>query len=156
MQKDLGLGDNLVNGTLSHPCHHALFGSRSVSSISSAVKERKNIFFWILVETIQQNLITSGIFQTSVNCLNRLTAPNLDLTRSQESYKSYSWRKNIFWSDRRDPISVSHKKKNTRNDGDSGWYYQRERQVKVSNGGDGKGLWKKSRHGRLQEDYGYL
>lgn len=44
MQKDLGLGDNLVNGTLSHPCHHALFGGRSVSSISSACEREKKYF----------------------------------------------------------------------------------------------------------------
>lgn len=25
MQKDLGLGDNTVNGTLAHPCHPALY-----------------------------------------------------------------------------------------------------------------------------------
>lgn len=44
MQKDLGLGDNLVNGTLSHPCHHALFWGRSVSSISSACEREKKYF----------------------------------------------------------------------------------------------------------------
>lgn len=48
-----------------------------------------------------------------MNCLNRLTAPNLDLTRSQESYKSYSWRKNIFGVTGGDPFQFHIRKKNT-------------------------------------------
>lgn len=75
-----------------------------------------------------------------MNHLNRLTAPNLDLIRSQESYKSYSWRKNISGVERGGPFQLHMRKKISTNDGDSGVYYQRQKlwggcQVKVMGGG---------------------
>lgn len=58
---------------------------------------------------IQQNLITSGTFQTSVNFLNRLTAPNLELIL-KNLINPVGGEKNVFWRGRRGPISVTHDK----------------------------------------------
>lgn len=110
-----------------------------------------------MVETIQQNLITSGIFQTSVNCLNRLTAPNLDLTRSQESYKSYSWRKNIFGVTGGDPFQFHIRKKKyppvTGTVVDIIKGRGRSRSMGV---GMGKVYGRNQDMGDCREDYGYL
>lgn len=110
MQKDLGLGDNMVNGTLAHPCHHALYQGRSgVNFFHKQCLWKGKKYFPL---NRGKNTAESYYFRNIPDFSELSQQAHCSKFRSdpQESYKSCRWGKKCFSEGKEGPISVTHDK----------------------------------------------